>query len=129
MREILFRGKCKDMFGWLQGYYVQDEQGPSILYQHPADGSLARKQVLNETVGQYTGLKDKNGVKIFEGDILQVSDPDKHYKIQTVYFRDGMFCGFNSKKTCEYTSLDVLRRAHDLEVIGNIHENPELMEV
>jgi len=77
---------------------------------------------------QYTGLHDKTRVEIYEGDIVKVSDPSKNHQIQEIVFKDGAFCGYSVKKQCNHTFLDILTRAHDVEIVGNVHENPELVE-
>lgn len=96
-------------------------------------------EVIPETVGRYTGLTDKNGTKIFEGDIVQscASENEKDWKIWIVDFNDGCFCFKsnsyvlkNRRKFRYETNLlceDEIS-FYGLVVIGNIHDNPELLE-
>ena len=135
MREILFRGKRMDNGEWVEGYLYEhkpalvgivsenDVPDPSrwfILKTGFADWNLPRPvefiEVNPSTVGQYTGLKDKNGKRIFEGDILSLRTGRPH----VVMFEDGSF-------VLENTAISV-RFANKFEVIGNIHDNPELLE-
>lgn len=91
MREILFRGKRTDNGEWVEGGYFKwvnlaGEEQPLILVR--TESGFSYNQVLPETVCQFTGLTDKNGVKIFEGDIVS-TDIERPYLI--VEFRDGCF--------------------------------------
>jgi uncharacterized phage protein (TIGR01671 family) len=135
MREVLFRAKGTHGFGcgeWLYGYYVKDfwmpaSRGFGILPIDKAYGGYC--EVDPETVGQFTGLTDKNGKKIFEGDIVKglfrfsmpvnsiVSFNDGAFGL--LWYREGVetFWAFASICNVEY------------EVIGNTHDNPELLEV
>jgi uncharacterized phage protein (TIGR01671 family) len=147
MREILFRGK-RDDGEWVEGYFVHcksiydDETGRTAeIIPHNADriydGEYCPNdvhKVILKTVGQFTGLTDKNGKKIFEGDICQVClDPG----ICTAHIKYGKrTASFNmlyDKYTCS-TFLDMRlaeNRVGDrvwIKVIGNIHDNPELLE-
>lgn len=130
MREILFRGKRVDNGAWVEGAFClkdcDDPFGdtvdrPSIIkYDPPCDGFWFR--VDPETLGQFTGLTDKNGKKIFEGDIITISSACV-CMTGIVEFHD---CGF---EVHEYDTYEVLWYYPDeLEVIGNIHDNPELLE-
>jgi len=129
MREILFRGKQLYGDGWAYGdlsSIVQDGRP----YIFPADGydSPDFYEVDPATVGQYTGLTDKNGVKIFEGDIVRSGGfgyPDKHqertYKVK--YSTEcARFLTILPNGVFNPTGFQ------DCEVIGNIHDNPELLE-
>ena len=136
MREILFRGKTAEG-KWVYGYYVVLE-GLKSTYHYILTGELTfglsyeEHSVIPETVGQYTGLTDKNGTKIFEGDIV-TTDIARPYLI--VEFRDGCFmfnCNDGDKDYYDIM-LPILDEQQTVykhgEVIGNIHDNPELLGV
>lgn len=115
MREILFRGKRKDNGVWVEGFYYEDILGNPVILSRPRDFGYADVIDVDPfTVGQYTGLKDKNGNRIFEGDILSLRTGRPH----VVRFENGAF-------VLENTAIPV-RFANKFEVIGNIHDNPEL---
>ena len=126
-REILFRGKRVDNNEWVYGYYIEVENKPyisrgKILHIRSCYSELdytEQYEVIQETIGQYTGLTDKNGNKIFEGDILH----DKYFSWE-VYFDDGAFW-----RRWVYPDLEGDREeeylggtTEDLEVIGNIYD-------
>ena len=127
MREILFRGKRIDSGEWVEGFYCRafrwtGDHDPQPAIQE-ADCFMFRL-VDPATIGQYTGLTDKNRKKIFEGDIIF----DQHPSIQkayTVIWFSGSFV--RRTKDGHYLSLSVLN-CNEFEVIGNIHDNYELME-
>ena len=148
MREILFRGQTRRygekvwMNGekvpgrWVYGGVLQGSGAHSIIYggeneDNPGDG-LDKWPVYTNTLGQYTGLQDKNGKRIFEGDVVS-TDIARPYLI--VEFRDGCFM-FNCNDGGEDyydIMLPILKEPQSVykwgEVIGNIHDNPELLEV
>ncbi|MGN1138291.1 MAG: YopX family protein [Ruminococcus sp.] len=126
MREILFRSKGNTKYNdgsWYEGYLKYDGTDYQIL--DTEYGSCART-VISETVGQYTGLTDKNGKKIFEGDILNTTN--SNCAIWYVDYKNTAFCcnQGNANYSCV---LDEFTQYSDVEVIGNIHDNPELLEV
>ena len=128
MREILFRGKSKAQNKWVYGWYCgkilnsdmsSTEESSQIidaktLYWHTCEP---------ETCGQFTGLTDKNGQKIFEGDVVKIQIADGSFRNASIDFRNGYFT--NSLSTY-LGGLVVI--APDCEVIGNIHDTPELLE-
>ena len=126
-REILFRGKLTGNGAWVEGSFWDYLGIPKIL----TPGNIVCYDVIPETVGQFTGLTDKNGKKIFEGDIVRSYDPD--------YPESQMDCGVGQVEFYAglwYVSGEVHNSLYDLstisckelEVIGNIHDNPELLE-
>lgn len=135
MREILFRGK--DIDGkWVEGCCIVDEMDTSKVYIGYIFGSDGRQphdidvvMVDPETVCQYTGLTDRNGRKIFEGDIVKTSqygvDDGKGHNFAgfdkfSVEFYDGSFCLKNKWRRFNF------RPQRDFEVCGNIFDNPDL---
>lgn len=124
MREILFRGKRIADGKWVYGDYCHpdalDEDGyeEHIIIERPADGS--EYYVIPETVGQFTGLKDRNGNKIFEGDIVRRSDGSICY----VGYVAGVYRFF--EKANRFNEA-IYNYYSYVEVIGNIHDNPELL--
>ncbi len=128
MREILFRGKKLDG-KWVEGGFCYGGNRNESIICPKYDFS---KEVIPETVGQYTGLTDKNGKKIFEGDILEVST--NHHYIGVAVERLGRFvvefnegC-FMKRKICNGCGLFHFNLTDETKVIGNIHDNPELLK-
>ncbi|MBQ8248064.1 MAG: hypothetical protein IJZ42_13130 [Lachnospiraceae bacterium] len=119
MREILFRGKRIDNGGWIKGSLWNHLGAIKIL----SAGNVVGHDVDPKTVGQFTGLTDKNGTKIFEGDIVKGAWDTI---FQVVY--DDCYLGFRAKEedgmhNCiDYYGLD------RIEVVGNIHDSPELSD-
>lgn len=129
-REILFRGKRVDNGSWETGSLVISRMGTSEAKTYIADKMTAyHTLVIPKTVGQYTGLKDKNGKKIFEGDILSGHLDElfpEHESRYPVVWHDY---GWHIK--CDNGSFDTLEQwwvSEYLEVIGNIYDNPELLD-
>ena len=123
MREILFRGKRVDNGEWIQGDIVQfPVHGVvRIVEQEP---SYKDAEVDSDTVGQYTGLTDKNGRKIFEGDIVKTSHGGSTYYAK-IEWDDGSFWVTNHDIQMPSYISEVSKTY--LEIIGNIYDNPELV--
>ncbi|NQZ76815.1 MAG: hypothetical protein HRT61_12060 [Ekhidna sp.] len=113
-REILFRGKCPTSGEWFFGFYFIDGFGNHCI----TDNKCNLHEVDPETVGQYTGLQDKNGVKIFEGDYINIfDDKGRAYGHGDVSFiRGGFQCN-------DLVLQDVYNENLTIEVTGNIHED------
>ena len=137
-REILFRGKRTDNGKWAEGFYLYTNVNtqPVII-----DIDCCSNVIIPETVGQYIGLTDKNGKKIFEGDILKCCDD----KIETEFMAIAEFGNPNGTYSWgwqlkpisgdTFVNPDILlwlemeETGAYAEIIGNIHDNPELLEV
>ena len=138
MREILFRGKRIDNGDWIEGYYVKTvdyrtDSAVHLIIELPSAfyprGEIAGEYEINSsTVGQYTGLTDKNGKKIFEGDCFKTYCAGLPvYKHIVSYYPEH----FAFMARCiEMNTVNYLSdyRPSAIEVIGNIHDNPELLE-
>ena len=165
MRKILFRGKRADNCEWVEGGILQTENWASIYVCKDYQGSMNEPpcceveeyEVIPETVGQYTGLTDKNGKKIFEGDIVQYQTYDGFICTSVVklskYKQDGSGGEYNGIDCIGYyvavieficpdwcdedfcffhehlKAQNILEVVKECEVIGNIYDNPELLEV
>ncbi|MDL5143115.1 YopX family protein [Bacillus atrophaeus] len=146
MREIKFRGKPIEDYGdvkWFYGNAVINYDDKLAYIEADRQGYVP---VEWESIGQYTGLKDKNGREIYEGDIIHCvhwffdgHEIEEHFTA-SVGFRDGSFTleNINSRYYSDYTGEengkgicwigDINYCEEDYEVIGNIYENPELLE-
>lgn len=150
MREILFRGKRVDSKGWIEGFYYQ-KPNPCSEYGKPIYHAISDLppfgyEVIPETVGQYTGLNDRHGKRIFENDIVEVcGGREERYLIWwvremsmlTAIPVDGI--SFNGQDywngyypQFEYSTFCTMMQDpwgdfRDVRVIGNIHDNPELI--
>ena len=125
MREIKFRGKRIDNGKWIYGSLIIEEDpiADAFKYFIKPFNFLTGKLVVPETVGQYTGSKDKNNKEIYEGDIVRYSDG---YTAVIVWKDTGFGLEFieevESPQTWYY-----LPNGNILEILGNIYENPELI--
>ena len=138
MREILFRGKDVRTGYWKEGSLVREWLGVDIGYtiRDVPDrfNQIAFRSIVDpKTVGQFTGLTDKNGKKIFEGDICKFREWDNGEMcwIGHVHFEHCQFIiSGGANKECPSNFHLVLSRfsPENIEVIGNIHDNPELLE-
>ena len=138
MREILFRGKRIDNEDWTEGHLIKEPYDYCIQHYETVDLNNFRRikiGVVPETVGQYTGLTDKNGKKIFEGDIVRQYNEglDNEYLYDlsadigrvfwyqegTRFLRTSKLFPDDCPKICAHC---------EYEIIGNVHDNPELLE-
>ena len=143
MREILFRGKRIENGEWVYGCYVNQENKHIIFEKE----STWHHYIDKNTLGQYTGLKDKNGTKIFEDDIVEVTikyeeyDWDGKYKKYTqkligkVIYEKNAFVINSKTRTLDFIDKKYVEIQRDgityyytYKVIGNIHDNSELLE-
>ena len=138
MREILFRGKRKYHSEWIEGSLCTtiplDEDFYTISY-FDFEGYYVEEKVIPKTVGQYTGLTDKNGNRIFEGDIIKYKNTDG-IKFNGVALTVIGKVVYNEKNASfAISGKDEIGAKHydyfpikNIEVIGNIHDNPELLK-
>ena len=145
MREILFRGKTKKG-EWVEGFYTQIVECVLPEYKDELYGKFvvlenrhkyfirdtihtltnATRNVIPETVGQYTGLKDCKGNKIFEGDIVKYGN-----NTGIINYSFGCWCiKLNKPKYRDNPAIDIVFNEYpnEVEIIGNIHDNPKLLK-
>ena len=142
MREILFRGKMLQGGNWVEGYFFKSDinkreresKKATLIFTPDCDTFIMVPEchnsfmVVSDTVGQYTGLLDKNGKRIFEGDIAKVLQ-GKDKDIAYVGFENGAFMLYpKTGNIYERTLWEYWYNDWDVEVIGNITDNPELLE-
>ena len=136
MREILFRGKGTIDGEWKYGYYAGEVCKTPFSPTTKQDniiqlGSNLWCEVVPDTVGQFTGLTDKNGTKIFEGDIVEYEAGDK-LRIGRVFFSDfrasfSVTAGKNGSARINNDLFNYIQNGNSVIVIGNIFDNPELI--
>lgn len=154
MREILFRGKRTDNGEWVEGYLVKfgkesfcdndrygimedttliakvvtDNKGSSLIMRECeyVYHNVKVTEVIPETVGEYTGLTDKNNKAIFEGDIVSVIKSPYYtkYDSRNLVIRFDEYHRFIASGMLEHPLID----SYEWEIIGNIHDNPELLK-
>lgn len=123
MREIIFRGKRTGNDEWVYGDFMHGNERKSLrdsiwVYDSETQ-SFNDYEVTPETVGQYTGMKDNNGKPIFEGDILKLGTGKTRFVFYGVSsFRHTIYNGYAK-------GFDFKDKGY--QVIGNIHDNPELL--
>lgn len=123
MREILFRGKRVDNGEWVYGFYALFSSNKGLkhgIYTGAENGCVIPYEVDTETVGQFTGLTDKNGKKIFEGDIFNIL-VGKRFERYAVRYDDetGVYEPFG-KDECGFVP-------NTIEITDNIYDNKELI--
>ncbi|EGK04741.1 YopX family protein [Dysgonomonas mossii] len=140
MRKIIFRGKPKSGYnygnGWLYGSLIQiDENNYGIVelsdisYDENGYIDYSHTPVISETIGQFTGLTDKNGKEIYEGDIIQDNNGIGVIMwFQTSWGIASYAYGYDGLKS--YTAVDSFysKETKEWAVIGNIHDNPSLLK-
>ena len=150
MREILFRGKLDERIDeWIEGSIWHDSNSSTHIIGYRYWGEMSKDDLLDidliswkvipETVGQYTGLTDKNGKKIFEGDIVRLTDEHNEMEWTAVVVfgnPNGDYSwGWQLNDIEEFDGnkdillwVDMEESGAYCEIIGNIHDNPELLE-
>ena len=144
MRDIKFRGKTENNI-WKYGSLLKDN--PQKIYYIVDNEDGAGREVLEKTIGQYTGLKDKNGKEVYEGDIVEFKDVGEEgyeYKegfdfdnIAQVVYKNGIYTlsnfgetdnSYHATNSTDEERLEEVLRNGNCKVVGNIYDNPELLE-
>lgn len=131
MREIKFRGRRKNSTEWAYGAFLAIPRLCYYIYDVQPDGQATRYLVDEDTVGQFAGLLDSNGKEIYEGDILRFAPPlrweEDERRVGVVVFK---YYAFVVKYDDTFTGLfNLAANEAPYTVIGNIHDNPSLLEV
>ena len=132
MRDIKFRGQMETTKGkkWVYGNYYKVKSffcDKEVSYIAVIRGDHLQDLAIDEnTLGQYTGLKDKNGKEIYEGDIVKVLIGSLWYVGKVIYEHSEFTIDVTNNKKLEFGRSGIIERL--TEVIGNIYDNPELLE-
>ena len=125
MREILFRGKRKDNGEWVYGLLYKTYSTFyrnylwTIQHLNKFEIPIAEYDVIPETIGQYTGLIDDKGNKVFEGDILNCITSD--------FDGSDKFVRYKVRSMTNFEAMGFLEFCNEIEVVGNIHDNTDLL--
>lgn len=122
MREIKFRGNRVDNGEWVYGYFARFAHGKTPVILRDSERGLVDYAVIPDTVGQFTGLLDKNGKEIYEGDVV---DFDNYLQGRScVMFDSGCF----RVESTNYTTTLTYHVSLHTHIVGNTHDNPELLK-
>lgn len=127
MKEIKFRGKRLDNGEWIEGDLLR-MNGHWFIFPDPAPGGIDKYEVDPATVGEFTGLKDKNGKEIYEGDVMEIPETEFNAEIigRVLFEEDAYY--IIPLRGGHLWGLHWSLRKHDAKIIGNIHDNPELLK-
>jgi uncharacterized phage protein (TIGR01671 family) len=149
MEQIKFRGKRKDNGEWIYGYFVMIKNAYFIIehednlcfgdmYSSDLVDMFSSNIVNPDTIGQYTGTKDKNDVEIYENDIIEFSYKDTNYIVKIFWDKNDLtykieYLSKSNLNFCNFATLYKSQKKSALEkskikVIGNIYDNPELLQ-
>lgn len=132
MRKILFKGKWKDNGKWIEGYYQKKydllENEEHLIFHADSYKAWEYAEIIPETLCQFTGLCDKNGKRIWENDVVWLVCDGEEHIYQIVW--DNSELDFKATKGEENygTNYEYLLCCDEIEVIGNIFDNKELLQ-
>ena len=127
MREIKFRGKRLDNGEWIEGDLLRMNDH-WFIFPDPAPEGIDKYEVDPATVGEYTGLKDRNGKEGYEGDVIKIPETDFNAEIigRVLFEEDAYY--IIPLRGGHLWGLHWSLRKHDAKIIGNIHDNPKFLK-
>ena len=131
MREIKFRAKRIDNGEWVHGDLINSHcDMETYIYQEQCidNSTIFLIEVIPETIGQFTGLPDKNGVEIYEGDVVKATNTENVGEIKYISEHSAFVVYSKDENGAYYEYMNQGLTQQYFEVIGNIHDNPELLE-